>query len=498
MASLRRATLAVGLSAAALVLGAVSAGAAPIPDTPGLGPKPPDFVGSPATPNPIAGTTVPQHPFMAPDGRSNIHDDAYQTDAYTGPGPLGHDMSVTSTFLVADCASVTFDSHGRIVSVCVGVTGPTLRIMDPVTLKTLASKVLPRRDLLTTSPTKLFGDFTGGGYFYLDEQDRAVLATTNRHMLTVTTSDADGAPKLTTVRDVNLNGYVKRRDKIISALPDWSGRLWFVTVDGVVGTIDRDDASVRILRTGEHVGNSFAIGEDGGVYIVTDDALYRFDAAADGTPTVTWRQVYDNDGTTKPGQTQAGSGTTPTLMDDGLITITDNADPVNVVVYQRGREATGDREICRIPVFEKGSSSTDNSLVVARRSIVVENNYGYRGPTSTIGGRTTKPGLERIDVDPDARTCTRVWHSAEISPTVVPKVSLANGLLYAYTKPKLPGLLQDHWYFTAIDWRTGQTVFKERAGNGLGFNNNYAPITLGPDGTAYVGVLGGLVALRDN
>jgi hypothetical protein len=80
----------------------------------------------------------------------------------------------------------------------------------------------------------------------------------------------------------------------------------------------------------------------------------------------------------------------------------------------------------------------------------------------------------------------------------VPKVSLATGLLYAYTKPKLPGLLQDHWYFTAIDWRTGQTVFKKRAGNGLGFNNNYAPITLGPDGTAYVGVLGGLVALRDS
>jgi hypothetical protein len=34
-------------------------------------------------------------------------------------------------------------------------------------------------------------------------------------------------------------------------------------------------------------------------------------------------------------------------------------------------------------------------------------------------------------------------------------------------------------------------------GEGLGFNNNYAPVTIGPDGTAYVGVLGGLVAVRD-
>jgi hypothetical protein len=36
-----------------------------------------------------------------------------------------------------------------------------------------------------------------------------------------------------------------------------------------------------------------------------------------------------------------------------------------------------------------------------------------------------------------------------------------------------------------------------RAGSGIGYNNNYAPVTLGPDGTAYVGTLGGLVALRD-
>lgn len=55
----------------------------------------------------------------------------------------------------------------------------------------------------------------------------------------------------------------------------------------------------------------------------------------------------------------------------------------------------------------------------------------------------------------------------------------------------------DPRYLTAIDFRTGETVFKRLAGFGLGFNNNYAPVTIGPTGTAYVGVLGGLVALRD-
>jgi hypothetical protein len=40
-------------------------------------------------------------------------------------------------------------------------------------------------------------------------------------------------------------------------------------------------------------------------------------------------------------------------------------------------------------------------------------------------------------------------------------------------------------------------VFKRLAGTGFGYNNNYAPVTLAPDGTAYVGVLGGLTVFRD-
>ena len=35
------------------------------------------------------------------------------------------------------------------------------------------------------------------------------------------------------------------------------------------------------------------------------------------------------------------------------------------------------------------------------------------------------------------------------------------------------------------------------AGSGLVFNNNYAGIALGPDGSAYLGVIGGVVRLRD-
>src|SRR5688572_21296068 len=127
----------------------------------------PAFIGDPATPQPIeAPPLAPQHPYLAPNGRSNIHDDAYMTDAYEGPGPLGRGTTRRDVFEARDCATVTFDSKGRIVTVCVGLDRPVLALKDPVTLATLASLNLPPRQLGAGNP---FQDFTGGGYFFLDE-----------------------------------------------------------------------------------------------------------------------------------------------------------------------------------------------------------------------------------------------------------------------------------------------------------------------------------------
>jgi hypothetical protein len=483
---------------ASLLIAAASAGSATAAEIPQVGSPPAQqFKGAAWDPYPVFGKDPPRHPWMAPNGRSNLHDDAFQTDSYQGLGPLGHDIKRTSTSLTSDCGSVTFDTRGRIVTVCVGLSGPTLRILDAHTLATLDSMTLPIRNLLATDPTKIFTDFSGGGYFYLDNTNHAVVGTNDRHMYTVATASPTGAPDLRLVRDVDLNDVIPQSDKIISALPDFSGRLWFITVGGIVGTIDRVNSRVESVDTHEHNGNSFALGPDGEVYVVTNGALYRYEADSFGRPIVVWRQPYENVGAQKPGQTQAGSGTTPTVMEDGLITITDNADPMNVVVYKTARHVTGRREVCRIPVFPKGGGSTDNSLIVARRSIIVENNYGYTGPASVELGATTRPGIERVDVDPARRSCRKVWESHEIAPTVVPKLSLAAGLVYAYTKPA-DGGSSDPWYLTALDFRTGRTVWSAYAGSGLGFNNNYAPVTLGPDGTAYVGVIGGLAALRDS
>ncbi len=503
------------------------------------------FEGAPATPKPVTNASVPpQNPFMAPNGRSNLHDDAYMTDTYRVPGPLGIGTQTNSNFFVRECGSINFDAQGRLITVCVGIDRPVLAMIEPQTLRVLATMPLPARDL--TGITGVFTDFSGGGYFYLDNNDRAVLPTTEGHILIVSEGGTAAAPQFVVDRDYDVSSVTKGKGGIVSVLPDWSGRLWFVTRGGVVGNVDPGTGALRSVALGEGISNSFSIDETGGVYIVSDRALYRFDAGPGGEPQVTWREAYPNSGIHKPGQSDAGSGTTPTLMGSRWVSITDNDDPMNVVIYRRERSIDPrlKREICRQPVFAQGAGDTDQSLIGTDSAVVAENNYGYSGPPATELGGTTQPGLARVDIYlkpvgsaavPGAKKkkkhkkkhakkrkhrrhrakkrgkqaggrdaapayydigCRTIWTSDERAPSVVPKLSLANGLVYTYTKPKRPDGA-DAWFFTALDFRTGRTLFKRLAGVGLGFNNNYAPVTLGPDGTAYVGVLGGLTSFRD-
>ena len=467
--------------------GAQSPGAPamPIPGDPGDAPT---FTGQAVTPDRVRQRWRPQqNPFMAPDPNNNLHNDAYMTDAYQRLGPLGRQTTTDSALFFRECASITFDSRGRIVTVCVGLDRPVLALLDPQTLEPLATLPLPPRD--PSAGDNPFTGFSGGGYFYLDHLDRAVVPTTTRHVFVIAQTEEPG---FEVVADYDVSDTVGDGDAIVSALPDWRGRIWFASIEGKVGWINQGTGEIHSTDLGERIHNSFAVDETGAVFVVSDGALYRFKPRAGAVRTV-WRRTYANTGEMKPGQTQAGSGTTPTLIAKRKVAITDNDDPVRVVVYRRSGKSGG-RKICSEPVFDRGASATDQSLIAAGRSIIAENNYGYTGPTSVQDGRTTTPGLQRVDVR--RGKCRTVWRSEEIAPSVVPKVSLAAGLVYTYTKPPDPDG-DDLWYFTALDFDDGTTMFKRLAGEGLGYNNNFAPVTIGPDGTAYVGVLGGLTIFRD-
>lgn len=509
----RLAALALGVTS--LVAPVLGAEAAPIPQDPGASNVAP-FLGHARAAHPLRGAHfAPRHPFMAANGHSNLHDDAYQSDAGPTAGPLGRSPEVVSTFFSQECASVTFDVQGRILTVCVGVADVTLRLLDPATLDVLAQYALPPRQLSSTP----FTSFGGGGYFYLDDRDRVVVPTSDGTIEVIAETGTDDAPTLTLQKTYDVSAQVGS-SIILSALPDWSGRIWFVTKSGVVGTVDQRSDRVWTRDLGEGIGNSIAVDETGGVFVVSDKALYRFEGVRHGQPGITWRQRYPAGDRQKPGQSQLGSGTTPTIVKRGghhYVAITDNADPrMHVLVYRADRSGPGRRPVCRQAVFPQRRGATDNSLIAVKGALVVENNYGYTGPEQNPPSGdparntpTTVPGVTRVEVDYASGHCHVAWANREVRvPSSVSKASAATGLVYVYEHPAADEIHytsagepasgpEDPWYLTALDARTGRRVWSVLTGVGLGFNNNYAPITLGPDGTAYIGALGGLVAVRD-
>lgn len=474
-----------------------------IPNQPDARPVP-LFLGDPAVAQPIAAPAIPQNPFMATGAWGNIHNDSYMSDTYVTGGPLGHSPEVISTFLGAVTPPdnivtglvvvLAFDQQGRLIAAPVrvdrsaGTAQVHLVLIDPDTLATLAFLPLPEEQITVARNFR-----PAGSYFYLDQLDRIIIGTVERKIWVVSHT----ATAFSHDDTYDLSGVIPEDDSIQAVQPDWNGLLWFTTKGGLVGTLDSSGNLLGTLRlVGERVANSHATDETGGVFIASTHAMYRFDADSLGKPAVTWREPYDAGTHVKAGQVDIGTGTTPTLMGTEYVTITDNAEPrMHVLVYRRAKQVTGSRLVCAEAVFQPGNSSTENSLVATDRSIVVENNFGYKSEVSTLNGHTTKPGITRIDVD--SCGCHTVWTNEQESiPTLVTKMSLANGLIYTYTKPRGPANT-DAWYLTAIDFETGKTVFKRLAGTGILYNNHYAALYLGPNGTAYVGVLGGIVAIRD-
>lgn len=461
----------------------------PIPPGPGALVTP-GYVGGPATPNPID-LQVPQHPHLTDNGSSSMHNDGWASDAYAGPGPLGESPEVdTAWYGLEECATIAFDSRQRLIALCGNISGPVLHVLDPETMRARDTLELPgRRD--TGNGKKPWEDLCGGAYFFLDDHDRAITATTERSIVGVTTADDQGEPALTVQSTYDLREHVPKHDCLIALMPDWDGRIWYETEDGRVGFVDPGTGRATVLDLGERIANSFSVGADGGVYVVTVNALYKLGVDPSGQPTVTWRTTYDRGTHAKTGQLSRGSGTTPTLMPGGLVAITDNAEPrMNVQFY----ETDDGSLVCQRAVFEDGASATENSLVSVGDGVVVENNFGYDGPLRTMFGRVTEGGFARVDVA--GGKCELVWTSDEVAPTSVAKVSLETGLVYAYTKRK-SWLGVNAWYFTAISARTGRTEFSVRTGVGTLFNNHYSAVTLAPDGSAYVATLAGMVRVRD-
>ena len=377
---------------------------------------------------------------------NSMHGDSFATDSHGPTGPLGAGTTATAHDFGGLCAAQAFDSAGRLFTVCGPLQGFTLLAIDPTTMTTLASLPLPTRPstlqaILAGDLQLIFSDTSGGAYFYLDEQERVVLVDAHQDLRVIALQDPTGAPRLIDVARYPLAGSLVERDcfsfpdnlhpagrcdAVTSVMPDWSGRYWFVSRDGVVGTVEPLSGTVRTIRlAGEEIGYS-----------------------------------------------------------------------VDVVVMHRTVAHQGRRTICTVPVFGRGASAAENSLMTHGDAVIVQNTYGYQNPLSPAPGASVPGGVTRIDIDRADGTCHVAWTSPERVPSSAMKLSRGAGLLYGYSKvPDDFG--RDLWYWTAIDVRTGATVYSVLAGTGPLANNNWGVISIGPDGAGYLGTINGLLRVRD-
>ena len=292
----------------------------------------------------------------------------------------------------------------------------------------------------------------------------------------------------------------------------------------------------------EQVSNNLAVDEEGGVYVVSSAAMYRFDWAA-GSLSQTWRAEYVAEGNEAPIRLGPGSGSTPSLAGTGsdadkFVVITDGQQLMNLVFMWRDEIPEGwepiapgkdPRIACEVPVdFGDASattSSSEQSVLVRGYAAVVVNNL-LSNPTiveeplvqnlisALEGGQADKQpyGVHRIDWDPAARTCVTRWTNGNLSiPNGIPSMGAQTGLMYGI------GRRDGAWGVQAIDFETGADAAwwptpadcsdADRAGLGpfaalpavvsaldadpqYCENSFYAATTVGPDGVIYTGTIG--------
>jgi len=406
-----------------------------------------------------------------------------------------------------------------------------------------------------------------GAYNAVDRDGRLIVGRTR--FIEVYEDSVPGdrsSPVVLNKREFLPDSFFCRASDVVAGMAlTFDDHLAFVTEQSVLGVIPRDpdlmtaDNLVSASLNGadcadggvadadlETVSNSIAADENGGIYVVTSEAMYKFHF--DGTTlSELWRAEYEAGDGQSSIRLGKGSGSTPSLMgtradDDRFVVITDGQDLMHVVLMWRDEIPTGwqplapgkdPRIACEYPVTFGDPAATaslsEQSVLVRGYSTVVVNNRLaddsiFDGQPAILrnlfaafeGGNPDQApqGLERIDWDPATRSCHSVWANAEVSiPNGIPTMSQASGTIYGI------GLRDEIFGLEGVDFETGaselfvpgdattcpQQVFDnmspliallvtpliERMPHSCE-NSFYAGTTVGPDGAVYTGTWAGV------
>ncbi|OCL13691.1 hypothetical protein AOQ84DRAFT_92192 [Glonium stellatum] len=407
----------------------------------------------------------------------------------------------------------------RACVLCFGITY-ALAAVDPTTLVILSTWVPP---VANQTLNFEYMELT------LDNKSLVLVASKEGNIFVVQRNDTG----FTLIRSIDLvaQSVVPRGQGLLNGMYDTIGNIWFTT-GGILGSGDPTQTSIimgyiepsgktHVLRVpNQMVENGIAVSGTT-MYVVTgpsgaDDHanatgyMYALTTGPGTGVTTLWKASYSAGSARKPGGFARGSGTTPTLLGNQYLAITDNSDEqISLIIYHQEAELSGKQAACSVPLFQPGASATDIGTLAhfdgSEYGVFVLNDYNsppvYFGSGSINGAFNNMsimaPGVTRVTVAGDGSHCKFAWNT-DIRIKSVPVLSTQTGLIYGYTQNATAADLgQYEWYVVAMNYTSGAIEWEVRTGAGGTYNDDFLPGTLGPDGTFYQGVVDGLVLIKD-
>ncbi|WP_019520707.1 hypothetical protein [Faucicola boevrei] len=447
-------------------------------------------------------------PFFAglgTTGGATSHGDTLSSDTSPLRGPAFTSKAPQLISLSAACPNLMVLSDGKVAALCVDY----LTRQPKLTLFSRDGKQLSQIMLSSAS-------LLGSVYAYANEKDEIVYVDAFHNLKTVSILNQNGkwtlhnslVPIAQLARTITAHcNYKQHCDSVVAINPGSSTNdIWFATQHGVVGVVDRVTKRVisKKLNKGESIANSFSTALNNRASVVTTHATYLL-AKENNQIVVKWRQAYDRGIARKPGQLSWGSGATPTFFgtnanNDEYITITDNAQRMNLLVY---RTHDG-KQICKVPLFNNNNSGTEDSSIAYGRGIVTTSTYGYPYPKYPDGAGKSIPkkaafigGMTRVDVRADGMGCETKWTSP-IRSSALPKLSIPDNLIYTIerTGPSKDATALDTYNFVTMNWDTGLVKSRKFWSFGALSNPLQTAGNFGLDNSYWQGTMNGIIRIK--
>lgn len=321
----------------------------------------------------------------------------------------------------------------------------------------------------------------------------------------------------------------------------YDGRLILVTEHGYVMAVSRDFSEYDVIKLRHSEGakeyteamfeahgkgygwvrNSYAIDDQGGIYIVSAEHLHKIIWTGDEF------SIDESDGAwSEPliNEIGIGSGSGVSLMgfgdEDQFVVITDGAKVMNLLLFWREDipddwerlPGMSSRRIAGMQPVNMGDPDlaevqSEQSVVVAGYGAVMVNNApasipewftadGGQATMLLVGYLGTDPaytpyGVQKFTWDSEARELKEAWVNSEVScGNGVPYVSYSSNMMY------LVGVRDGKWTLEALDWTSGKSAFHWVVG-GERYNSFYSGVQIDHDGRIIYGTSFGKVRLEN-